>query len=185
MMIKIVTILIIIVALRETFPFRGVKLSKKTVAARLSPRDIIFDDKLPLEVRQTFYDIEKTKYKAEMEKDKAEETTRAIKAEKAALEFSNALEKLVADNSLLAPRAFVEFVETSVMAAFPNLINNTMPRESKWEAFLKNTPVGADILFYLSKEIPLWEKDAQKVAQRVKGIYSYSHLIIIIKIFGD
>lgn len=97
---------IIIVCVRN---YLDVKRSKKKDAARLSSQEIIFD-KLPLEVRLAVYNLEK-----------AEETARANKTEmekakaQKALEFSITFEKLLDDNTLLAPRVVVEFVGTFVM----------------------------------------------------------------------
>jgi hypothetical protein len=127
-----------------------------------------------LEKAEAEAEAQRGKAEAQIEKAQKETAYARLETADARRETADAIEtlqKLSIENSLLAPRAVIEFVEIFVIAKAYNISGS---REQKWEAFFRDTDIGRNILRCVSEENPLWEKDPKRLAGRVKSIYSYS-----------
>jgi hypothetical protein len=118
---------------------RPCKLTRKThlLTDPNFEKSVIFDVTIPEEFRKAFLNLLLEKEGAEAQKEKAEALKEKAEAKKetadARLDTADAiktLEKLSIENSLLAPRAVIEFIEIFVIAKAYNICGS---REQKWK----------------------------------------------------
>jgi hypothetical protein len=144
----------------------------------LSVNDVVFDKSIPDHVKQSYLELFQRAERAEKEKEKERAETEKQRAEKAVVQRDldqalSTIEKVNRDNSLMAPRAIIEYVEIFIFskyASFPK----TKDRVQKWEHFFKNIDVGQKILDCLSEKNVLWGKNATSIAQRVDAMFQSS-----------
>jgi len=109
------------------------------------------------------------------QKDKETEIEKAKKekaiVEKELVESITLINTLNRENSLMAPRAVIEFVETFVFSKYGVKGTN---RVEKWEYFFTKIDIGQRILQCIVEKIPLWTSKPRTVAERVSDIYRSS-----------
>jgi len=137
----------------------------------LSVNDVVFDKSIPDHVKKSYLEMFQRAERAEKEKEK--ERAEKEKVQRDLDQALSTIEKLNRDNSLMAPRAIIEYVEIFIFtkyASFPK----TRDRVQKWEHFFKNIDVGQKILDCLSEKNVLWGKNATSIAQRVDAMFQSS-----------
>jgi hypothetical protein len=164
----------------------------------VSDKDIIFDMTIPEKFRIAYYEkmiqneakdkeilmaqkekdmviAQKDKEILIAQKDKETEIEKAKKekaiVEKELVESITLINTLNRENSLMAPRAVIEFVETFVFSKYGVKGTN---RVEKWEYFFTKIDIGQRILQCIVEKIPLWTSKPRTVAERVSDIYRSS-----------
>ena len=145
--------------------------------------EMIFSEEIPLHYRKAILslqqDIEKERKAL---KEKEVEIERALKEVEKALkekeieraektEVVNILSRMNQENTMLAPRAIIEYVESFVMPAY-KIVGNS--RKEKWKVFFTNSTIGANIYNCILESNPLWKKTPTDIAERMHNMYQYS-----------
>jgi hypothetical protein len=161
--------------------------------------DFIFNVNIPEDARKSYYEkcvqclnLEKNEKIAIAEKETetakketetakkeietAKKETETAKREKTEVEKAlsqqlHNIQEITRDNSLMAPRAVIEFVETFVFNKY-NVSGSS--RSAKWEKFFTDVSIGQRILQCTTKKIPLWSSKAKAMAERVSDIHRSS-----------
>ena len=154
--------------------------------------DFIFNVNIPEDVRKSYFEkcvqclnlnekiavaiAEKETETAKKETETAKKETETAKREKTEVEKALSqqlynIQEITRDNSLMAPRAVIEFVETFVFNKY-NVSGSS--RSAKWEKFFTDVSIGQRILQCTTKKIPLWSSKATAVAERVSDIHRSS-----------
>ena len=143
--------------------------------------DFIFNVNIPEDVRKSYFEKcvqclnlnEKIAVAiAEKETETAKKETETAKREKTEVEKALSqqlynIQEITRDNSLMAPRAVIEFVETFVFNKY-NVSGSS--RSAKWEKFFTDVSIGQRILQCTTKKSPLWSSKAKAIAERISDL---------------
>jgi len=155
---------------------------------KLTTKEIVFDTTIREDVRAAYLELFEAKERAEKDKERAEkekekeradkEKERADKEradkEKAVLakelsETITIVKEITRQNTLMAPRAVIEFVETFVFDKYN--IPKDKDRALRWKHFFREADIGKAMFSCLCERNTLWSKNISVVAQRVSDIY--------------
>jgi hypothetical protein len=127
----------------------------------------MFDNNIAIEVRLLLYNTSKSLAAERAEKEKALKEKEQVLNE--LLKSNTLIRDLQRDNSLLAPRAVIEFVETFVFDKYQEVKGTS--RVEKWESFFLNIDIGKRIYSCTKRKIPLWSGKERTMAERVADMY--------------